>query len=84
MTETRRGRYEQRILFMSPKRKYSQTPFGALVAYETGEAVTYGLYNAQEGNFIYFAGKSICGMVVGQSPKSGDITVNVQENMLRI
>ena len=52
---------------------------GSLVAYETGEAVTYGLYQAQErGQLFIGAGTPVYGgMVVGVSPKSGDITVNV-------
>ncbi len=52
---------------------------GSLVAYETGEAVTYGLYQAQErGQLFIGAGTPVYGgMVVGVSPKAGDITVNV-------
>jgi len=52
---------------------------GSLVAYETGEAVTYGLYQAQERGAL-FIGASVpvyAGMVVGFSPKGDDITVNV-------
>jgi GTP-binding protein len=52
---------------------------GSLVAYETGDAVTYGLFNAQERGAL-FIGPGIpvyAGMVVGVSPKSDDITVNV-------
>ncbi|NLK21640.1 MAG: translational GTPase TypA [Epulopiscium sp.] len=52
---------------------------GSLIAFETGEAVTYGLYNAQERG-ILFIGPSIKvyeGMVVGQNPKGEDIEVNV-------
>jgi GTP-binding protein len=52
---------------------------GALVAFETGEAVTYGLYNAQERGALFIGpGTEVyAGMVVGVSPKSEDITVNV-------
>ena len=52
---------------------------GSLISYETGEAVTYGLYNAQErGNLFIGAGTPVYeGMVVGESPKSEDIVVNV-------
>ncbi len=52
---------------------------GSLVAYETGEAVTYGLYNAQErGQLFISAGEPVyAGMVVGVSPKAEDLTVNV-------
>ena len=52
---------------------------GSLVAFETGEAVTYGLYNAQErGTLFIGAGVHVYeGMIVGESPKAGDIVVNV-------
>ncbi len=52
---------------------------GSLVAHETGEAVTYGLYNAQErGVLLIKAGTNVyAGMVVGYTPKAGDMTVNV-------
>jgi GTP-binding protein len=54
-------------------------PTGSLVAFETGEAVTYGLYNAQErGELFIGAGTPVyMGMVVGVSPKGEDIVVNV-------
>jgi GTP-binding protein len=52
---------------------------GSLIAFETGEAVTYGLYNAQERGFLFIGpGTSVyAGMIVGVSPKSEDIAVNV-------
>ena len=52
---------------------------GSLVAFETGEAVTYGLYNAQERGVLFIgAGVQVYeGMIVGASPKAGDIVVNV-------
>ncbi len=52
---------------------------GSLIAFETGEAVSYGLYNAQERGtlFIEPGTKVYEGMVVGVSPKAGDINVNV-------
>jgi len=52
---------------------------GSLVAFETGEAVTYGLFNAQERGALFIgAGTPVYeGMVVGQSPKNEDINVNV-------
>ena len=52
---------------------------GSLVAFETGEAVTYGLFNAQgRGNLFIGAGTPVyVGMVVGESPKNEDINVNV-------
>ena len=53
--------------------------FGSLVAYETGEAVTYGLFNAQDrGPLFVEPGTQVYeGMVVGYTPKSDDIVVNV-------
>ncbi len=52
---------------------------GSLVAFETGEAVTYGLFNAQgRGQLFIGAGVQVYeGMVVGVSPKAEDISVNV-------
>ena len=52
---------------------------GALVAFETGEAVTYGLFNAQgRGQLFIGAGTMVYeGMIVGVSPKGEDIPVNV-------
>ena len=52
---------------------------GSLVAFETGEAVTYGLFNAQgRGQLFIGAGTQVYeGMVVGVSPKNEDISVNV-------
>ena len=52
---------------------------GSLVAFETGESVTYGLFNAQERGAL-FIGPGVpvyAGMVVGETPKSEDISVNV-------
>ena len=52
---------------------------GSLIAFETGEAVVYGLYNAQErGDLFIGAGTMVYeGMIVGSNPKGGDIAVNV-------
>ena len=52
---------------------------GSLVCFETGEAVTYGLFNAQErGSLFIGAGTPVYeGMVVGASPKTDDLVVNV-------
>lgn len=53
--------------------------YGSLIAHETGETVTYGLYNAQERGSL-FVGPGIpvyAGMIVGYPPKNEDITVNV-------
>ena len=52
---------------------------GSLVAFESGEAVTYGLFNAQDRGVLFIGpGTQVYeGMVVGVSPKSDDINVNV-------
>ena len=52
---------------------------GSLIAYETGEAITYGLFNAQgRGPLFVTAGEQVYeGMVVGSNPKGDDIVVNV-------
>ena len=52
---------------------------GSLIAFETGETVTYGLYAAQErGRLFVGAGVPVYeGMIVGACPKAEDITVNV-------
>ena len=52
---------------------------GSLIAFEAGEAITYGLFNAQERGtlFIEPGEKVYSGMVVGQNGKTDDIEVNV-------
>ena len=52
---------------------------GSLIAFEAGEAVTYGLFNAQERGTLFIGPgeKVYAGMVVGQSGKTEDIEVNV-------
>lgn len=52
---------------------------GSLIAFEAGEAITYGLYNAQERGTLFIGPgeKVYSGMVVGQTGKSEDIEVNV-------
>ncbi len=52
---------------------------GSLIAFETGEAITYGLYNAQERGVLFLgAGEKVyAGMVIGQTGKPEDIEVNV-------
>jgi GTP-binding protein len=52
---------------------------GSLIAFETGESITYGLYNAQERGVLFIgAGVRVySGMVVGQNPKAEDMEVNV-------
>lgn len=52
---------------------------GSLIAFETGESITYGLFNAQErGTLFIGAGEQVyAGMVIGQTGRSEDIEVNV-------
>ncbi len=61
------------------KGELSRRDTGSLVAFETGEAVTYGLYNAQgRGTLFIGAGTPVYeGMVIGESPKNEDLNVNV-------
>ena len=61
------------------KGELSRRSTGSLVAFETGEAVTYGLFNAQgRGTLFIGPGTQVYeGMVIGESPKSEDINVNV-------
>ena len=81
MTETR-GEGIMNNLFCGyepVKGSIPRRPYGALVAWETGEAVTYGLFNAQgRGQLFIGPGTQVyAGMVVGYSPKQDDIPVNV-------
>ncbi|MBQ1977622.1 MAG: translational GTPase TypA, partial [Ruminococcus sp.] len=52
---------------------------GSLIAHESGESVAYGLYQAQErGRLFIGPGVEVYeGMIVGENPKSEDMTVNV-------
>ncbi len=52
---------------------------GSLIAFEAGEAITYGLYNAQERGALFIGPgeKVYSGMVVGQNGKGEDIELNV-------
>lgn len=61
------------------KGEIPQRATGSLIAFETGEAVTYGLYNAQERGVLFIdPGTSVYeGMIVGQSPRQEDLAVNV-------
>ncbi len=61
------------------KGEIQKRSMGSLIAFETGEAITYGLYNAQErGTLFIGAGTPVYeGMVIGCTPKSEDISVNV-------
>jgi GTP-binding protein len=61
------------------KGELSRRNTGSLVAFETGEAVQYGLYNAQERGALFIGpGTPVyAGMIVGVSNKAEDVTVNV-------
>ena len=52
---------------------------GSLIAFESGTAVTYGLFNAQERGVLFIGpGEEVySGMIIGESGKSEDIEVNV-------
>ena len=52
---------------------------GSLIAFESGESITYGLFNAQERGTLFIGPgvKVYSGMIVGQSPKAEDIEINV-------
>lgn len=52
---------------------------GSLIAFETGESVTYGLYSAQERGTLFIGPgeKVYSGMVIGQNGKTDDIELNV-------
>lgn len=52
---------------------------GSLIAFESGEAITYGLFNAQERGTLFVGPgtKVYGGMIVGQTGRSEDIEVNV-------
>ena len=52
---------------------------GSLIAFEAGEAVPYGLFNAQDRGSLFIGPGTIVysGMVIGSNPKSEDIEVNV-------
>ena len=52
---------------------------GSLVAFETGESITYGLYNAQERGKLFIGPnvKVYEGMVVGENSRNEDVNVNV-------
>ena len=63
-------------------------PQGSLISFENGEAVAYGMYNAQErGSLFVTPGVPVyAGMVVGRNARSGDMEVNIckQKKLLNI
>lgn len=81
LTDTRGEGVMNTVFFGYEEMKGSmpKRPSGALIAFETGEAVTYGLFNAQGRGplFIEPGDQVYAGQVVGYSPKGDDIVVNV-------
>ena len=61
------------------KGELSYRKTGSLCAFEAGESITYGLFNAQERGTLFIGPgvKVYSGMIVGQSPKAEDIEINV-------
>ena len=65
--------------YMPYKGEISKRSTGSLIAFETGTAVAYGLFNAQErGQLFIGPGTEVYeGMIIGMSPKNEDMAVNV-------
>lgn len=61
------------------KGEISKRAAGSLIAFESGEAVTYGLFNAQERGTLFIpAGTPVYeGMIIGSNPRGDDMAVNV-------
>ncbi|MBE5986898.1 MAG: translational GTPase TypA [Paenibacillaceae bacterium] len=61
------------------KGELSYRKSGSLIAFESGESITYGLYNAQERGILFIGAgvKVYSGMVIGQNPKAEDIEINI-------
>ena len=56
-----------------------ERPQGSLISFETGEAIPYGMYNAQERGSLFVppGTKVYAGMVIGRNARSGDMEVNI-------
>lgn len=65
--------------YASFKGDLSYRKTGSLIAYESGESITYGLFGAQERGSLFIGPgvKVYSGMVIGQNPKAEDIEINV-------
>ncbi|WP_313579905.1 translational GTPase TypA [Lacrimispora sp.] len=61
------------------KGELSYRKTGSLIAYESGESITYGLFGAQERGSLFIGPgvKVYSGMIIGQNPKAEDIEINV-------
>ncbi|MBR2080616.1 MAG: translational GTPase TypA, partial [Oscillospiraceae bacterium] len=81
LTDTRgEGIMTSRLDSFAPvKGEIERRQVGSLVAFETGDAVTYGLFNAQErGQLFIGAGTPVyAGMVIGTCSRNEDMSVNV-------
>ncbi len=81
MTETRGEGIMNSVFdsYQPVKGNISRRATGSLIAFETGEAVSYGLYAAQERGILFIEPGTMVyeGMVVGVSPKPEDLAVNV-------
>ncbi|MBE7000924.1 MAG: translational GTPase TypA [Ruminococcaceae bacterium] len=81
MTETRGEGIMNSVFdsYQPAKGTITRRANGSLIAFETGEAVSYGLYGAQERGILFIdPGTPVYeGMVVGMSPKPEDLAVNV-------
>ena len=81
LTDTRgEGIMASRLDSYAPQKgEIERRQVGSLVAFETGDAVTYGLFNAQErGQLFIGAGTPVyAGMVVGTCSRNEDMSVNV-------
>jgi len=66
----------------------AERPQGSLISFETGKAVPYGMFNAQERGalFITPGTKVYTGMIVGRNARRGDMEVNIckQKKLLNI
>ena len=81
MTETRGEGIMNSVFdsYQPVKGTINRRSTGSLIAFETGEAVSYGLYAAQERGILFIDPGTMVyeGMVVGVSPKPEDLAVNV-------
>ncbi|NEZ45976.1 translational GTPase TypA [Clostridium niameyense] len=81
MTDTKGNGIMNHVLedYEAYKGEIPERSRGSLVAFESGDAITYGLFNAQERGILFIeAGTPVYeGMIVGQCSRTGDIDVNV-------
>ena len=65
--------------YVAYKGDIPERPQGSLISFETGEAISYGMYNAQERGSLFVSPgtKVYAGMVVGRNARSFDMEVNI-------